>query len=373
MGISCDTWGLVEFLAASRPRRPARRNHHGRPHQGWRREDVADVQSGIRVVDVWSTGAGHRPRPADRSDRCSSARPTAALALAPSDTADVGAVLLGRAKFEDALIRDVHPNLDVLPADQESMSNAGRQITDPWVRSRLIDVLDAARDEWDIVLVDTPGHQSAVVAAALGGSSGAIIPMVPEAGPVTALPTILKTIRMTADSNARLEVYGIIKMRIWGTSVYRRVAEEQIRSIADRFRGACVPQQDPRGRQVRRGASRRPAGRRISPQRTISHRLPSRRLRADPTARLAFLGSRARLLDTSKRDDLAKRFADRLQQPRLAVVPVGPSPTTGRSHHGARHSTTRRTVASSSWVAVPPEDVCEVISFRTHCTPTPVA
>ena len=149
--------------------------------------------------------------------------------------ADVGAVLLGRARFEDALIRAVHPNLDVLPADQVSMGHAGRQLTDPWVRSRLIDILDTARDQWDIVLVDTPGHQSAVVAAALGGSSGALVPMVPEAGPVTELPTILNTIRMTSDANAQLEVYGIVKMRVWGTSVYRRVAEEQIRSIADQF------------------------------------------------------------------------------------------------------------------------------------------
>jgi chromosome partitioning protein len=148
---------------------------------------------------------------------------------------DVGAVLMGRAKLEDALVRGVHPNLDVLPADEASMGNAGRQLTDPWVRSRLVDVLDAAREQWDIVLVDTPGHQSAVVAAALSGSSGAIVPMVPEAGPVTELPTILNTIRMTADANAQPEVYGIIKMRIWGTSVYRRVAEEQIRSIAERF------------------------------------------------------------------------------------------------------------------------------------------
>jgi chromosome partitioning protein len=151
------------------------------------------------------------------------------------NAADVGAVLLGRAKFEDALVRGVHPNLDVLPADGASMGHADRQLTDPWVRSRLVDVLDTARDQWDIVLVDTPGHQSAVVAAALSGSSGVIIPMVPEAGPVTELPTILNTVRMSSDANPQLEVYGIIKMRIWGTSVYRRVAEEQIRSIADRF------------------------------------------------------------------------------------------------------------------------------------------
>ena len=151
------------------------------------------------------------------------------------DVADVGAVLLGHAAFEDAVIRNVHPNLDVLPADEATMAQAARQFTDPWVRSRLIDLLDAARDSWDIILVDTPGHQSSVVAAALGGSSGVIVPMVPEAGPVTELPTILNTIRAAADASAQPEVYGIIKMRIWGTSVYRRVAEEQIRVIAERF------------------------------------------------------------------------------------------------------------------------------------------
>jgi chromosome partitioning protein len=115
------------------------------------------------------------------------------------------------------------------------MGHAGRQLSDPWVRSRLIDVLDAGRDEWDIVLIDTPGHQWSVVSAALSGSSGVIVPMVPEAGPVTELPTILNAIRVSADTTAHPEVYGIIRMRIWGASVYRRVAEEQIRSIADRY------------------------------------------------------------------------------------------------------------------------------------------
>lgn len=148
---------------------------------------------------------------------------------------DVGAVLLGHAALEDALVRDVHPNLDVLAADGVTMGHAGRQLNDPWVRSRLIDILDAARAEWDIVLVDTPGHQSAVVAAALSGSAGVIVPMVPEAGPVIELPTILNTIRTIANVDGRPEVYGIIRMRIWGTSVYRRVAEEEIREIADRY------------------------------------------------------------------------------------------------------------------------------------------
>ncbi len=148
---------------------------------------------------------------------------------------DVGAVLLGRASLDDAVVHGVHPNLDVLAADEVAMSNAGAQLGDPWVRGRLFDLFHSMRHRWDIVLVDTPGHQSGVVAASLAGSNGVIVPMVPEAGPVTELPTILNAIRVAAESHHLLEVYGIIKMRIWGTSVYRRVAEDAIREIADRY------------------------------------------------------------------------------------------------------------------------------------------
>ena len=151
------------------------------------------------------------------------------------DAVDVGAVLLGHATLDDASSAMCTPT-----------STCCRPTRCRWVTpvgsspirgcaAASSTCSTAARSEWDIVLVDTPGHQSGVVTAALGGSSGVIVPMVPEAGPVTELPTILNTIRSAADPNARPEVYGIIKMRVWGNSVYRRVAEEQIRTIAERY------------------------------------------------------------------------------------------------------------------------------------------
>lgn len=148
---------------------------------------------------------------------------------------DVGSVLLGEAELDDALVAGVHENLDVLPAEELSIGAAGEQIDDPEVLARFHDLIDTARDRWDIVLVDTPGHQSRMVSATMRRSSGVIVPMVPEAGPVTELPTILNTIRAAAETYRQPEVYGIIKLRIWGASVYRRVAEEQIRSIADDY------------------------------------------------------------------------------------------------------------------------------------------
>jgi chromosome partitioning protein len=149
--------------------------------------------------------------------------------------ADVGDVLLGRADLHDALARAVHAGLDVLPADEQSMGEAARHLADDVVHGRLLDLFDATRLRWDVVLVDTPGHQSDVVRAALSGSDGVILPMIPEAGPVTELPTILNTVESATTEHGRPEVYGVIKMRIGGNSVYRRIAEDQIRVITDQY------------------------------------------------------------------------------------------------------------------------------------------
>ena len=100
--------------------------------------------------------------------------------------------------------------------------------------------LDHARVHWDITLVDTPGHQSLSLGAVLNASDGVLIPMPPEAGPVSELPTILSAIADSYDAHRRPEVYGIIRTRGWGSSVYRRVAEDPIRVIAEQFEAPLV-------------------------------------------------------------------------------------------------------------------------------------
>ena len=69
----------------------------------------------------------------------------------------------------------------------------------------------------------------------LNASDGVLIPMPPEAGPVSELPTILAAIADSTEGLGRPEVYGVIKTRVWGNSIYRRVAEQQIRTIADQY------------------------------------------------------------------------------------------------------------------------------------------
>ena len=148
---------------------------------------------------------------------------------------DVGAVLMGQCDADEAIVTDVFPNLDMLPADEQSIDRAWRQLHTDEGRHRLDRLFGHARDHWDVTLIDTPGHQSLSLGAVLNASDGALIPMPPEAGPVSELPTILNAIVDSIDTHLRPEVYGIIRTRVWGNSIYRRVAEDQIRAIADQF------------------------------------------------------------------------------------------------------------------------------------------
>lgn len=152
-----------------------------------------------------------------------------------SPIADAGLVVLGEASVHEAVIREVHANVAVLPAGEQSMSETTELLATELGQQRLRALLDELRQQFDVILLDTPGHQSGVVTSALAASDGVLVPMVPEAGPVTELPTILNTVAAIASGAPTPVVFGIIRMRIWGNSVYRRIAEDQIRQIADRF------------------------------------------------------------------------------------------------------------------------------------------
>jgi chromosome partitioning protein len=160
---------------------------------------------------------------------------------APVDGADVdaGAVLMGRCDPDKAVRLDIYPNLDVMPADELSVNEAWLQLGSDDGRARLNSFFDHVRRHWDVAMIDTPGHQSPSLGAVLGASDGVLVPMPPEAGPVTELPTILTAVADSANEFGRPEVYGVVKTRVWGNSIYRRVAEDQIRTIAEEF-GAPV-------------------------------------------------------------------------------------------------------------------------------------
>lgn len=147
---------------------------------------------------------------------------------------DSGAVLAGICTVAEARVDDVFPGLSIIASDEVSLDAAVRELQEQGAlgQLRLYDLLDRERLNWDFIIIDTPGHQGMALAAALVASTGIMIPVIPEAGPVAELRTVLSSINALSEQTLPLEVYGLVRMRVGGNSTYRRVAEQQARDFA---------------------------------------------------------------------------------------------------------------------------------------------
>jgi chromosome partitioning protein len=154
---------------------------------------------------------------------------------------DIGAVLRRELPLGDAIIENIYPGLDLLPADETSLIRAEHQLTElgPEGTVRLFEILHESEKRWDVVFIDTPGRKTDILEVALAASTGVLVPAIPEGGPVSELSSVLRHVAKAKDLYGSVEVYGIVRMRVGGNSRYRRLAEEQTKEVASAF-GAPV-------------------------------------------------------------------------------------------------------------------------------------
>jgi chromosome partitioning protein len=154
---------------------------------------------------------------------------------------DIGAVLRGELSLAEAVIENIYPGLDLLPAEEASLMQAEHALTDlgPEGTVRLFEILHESEKRWDVVFIDTPGRKTDILEVALAASTGVLIPAIPEGGPVSELSSVLRHVAKAKDLYGSVDVYGIVRMRVGGNSRYRRLAEEQTKEVAAGF-GAPV-------------------------------------------------------------------------------------------------------------------------------------
>jgi chromosome partitioning protein len=154
---------------------------------------------------------------------------------------DIGAVLRGDLPLADAIIEDIYPGLDLLPAEEGSLMQAEHELADlgPEGTVRLFEILHESKKRWDVVFIDTPGRKTDILEVALAASTGVLIPAIPEGGPVSELSSVLRHVAKAKELYGSVDVYGIVRMRVGGNSRYRRLAEEQTKEVAAAF-GAPV-------------------------------------------------------------------------------------------------------------------------------------
>jgi chromosome partitioning protein len=150
---------------------------------------------------------------------------------------DIGAVLRGDLPLAEAIIEDIYPGLDLLPAEEHSLMQAEHVLAElgPEGTVRLFEILHESPKRWDVVFIDTPGRKTDILEVALAASTGVLVPAIPEGGPVSELSSVLRHVAKAKDLYGSVEVYGIVRMRVGGNSRYRRLAEEQTKEVAAAF------------------------------------------------------------------------------------------------------------------------------------------
>jgi chromosome partitioning protein len=148
---------------------------------------------------------------------------------------DVGRAIQGTATFDDIILRDIRPGLDLAPAQKGSTSQALDALRagdlDALLRLRL--AVDAVLDRYDYVLIDTPGEQGPAMETALLAADHALIPVIPERMCIEGTARTLEHIAyLRSQGHEDLTVLGLVFMRTGGNANIRVVHEQLARDIA---------------------------------------------------------------------------------------------------------------------------------------------
>lgn len=120
-------------------------------------------------------------------------------------------VILGGVKAEEALIKGVYKNLDVIPSNID-LAGAEVELVNAVSReTRLKRALDGVIKDYDYVFMDCPPSLGLLTINALVAAHGVIIPIQCEYYALEGLGQLLKTIDLVREYlNPELEIFGVL-------------------------------------------------------------------------------------------------------------------------------------------------------------------
>ena len=147
---------------------------------------------------------------------------------------DVGDVIRGELSIADVVIKSIRPNLDLAPAKRGSTAGALDSVRagDLEALFRLRSALEEVAEQYDWVLIDTPGEQGPAMEVALLAADRVLIPLVPERMCVDGATTTLDHIDHVRETYPELGVLGFVFMKTGGNANVRVMMETLAREIA---------------------------------------------------------------------------------------------------------------------------------------------
>ena len=152
-------------------------------------------------------------------------------------------VLMGEARFDQAVVRAPEAGFDVLPANAD-LTVAEVGLMDATLREkRLALALEGAKGRYDYILVDCPPSLNMLTVNALVAADGVLIPIQTEYYALEGLSALVNTIKqIKAAKNPRLEILGILRtMHDPRNNLANDVSAQLIGYFKDRVYSTIIP------------------------------------------------------------------------------------------------------------------------------------
>jgi chromosome partitioning protein len=152
-------------------------------------------------------------------------------------------VLMGEARFDDAVQRAEEAGFDVLPANADLTVAEVGLMDAPLREKRLHLALEQPAQRYDYILVDCPPSLNILTVNALVAADGVLIPIQTEYYALEGLSALVNTIKqIKATKNPRLNILGILRtMHDPRNNLANDVSAQLINFFKDRVYSTIIP------------------------------------------------------------------------------------------------------------------------------------
>ena len=152
-------------------------------------------------------------------------------------------VLVSGLPVEEAIQKEVLPNLDVLPSGQK-LSGAEVELVGMMAReTRLRHALESIREQYDFVFVDCPPSLGLLTVNTLTAADSVLIPLQCEYYALEGLTQLVRTIQLVQENlNPSLRIEGVL-LTMFDTrlNLSQQVADEARKFFSDRVYRTVIP------------------------------------------------------------------------------------------------------------------------------------
>lgn len=152
-------------------------------------------------------------------------------------------LILGYSTINEAIIRDVIPNLDLIPSNV-NLAGAEIELIDKTHKEAILKKeLDFVRDDYDFILIDCPPSLNVLTVNAMVASDTVLVPIQCEFYALEGLSQLIHTINLVRERlNRKLDIEGIVfTMYDSRTNLSQQVVENVKEHITQRVYKTMIP------------------------------------------------------------------------------------------------------------------------------------